>query len=404
MIRWPVLRVVYVNIRQIGRTDREVRERAETSAPYHGVGDIPLMTNIMLDRYPRRSGLPCYGEDPVQSLRESGVASRFTSPDWLRLIETVHATVLPAVLFEPPSDEIVAANGAAARLFGHCPDDLIGRHVSEFFADGASGALDLLAEGSLSGYETRRRLGPTESAVRVWVRMLPVERPRCAVAVLAEQGAGDPVPGELPWGNVVAMGSVDDRLVIAHLTAHITGDSGFDAEQLVGTSLLQLVEPADVAHVLELVTRVTSAQASTATTIRARMRSGRHARWEVVLVPNASDGGYAFTIVAVGERPDRVERALRSSLQLLPAEARTVPVVEQSSQMFNKQRLTKLSSRELQIVTELVNGNRVQAIARKLYLSPGTVRNHLSTSYRKLGVTNQQELIDLLRSGKATSN
>jgi two-component system response regulator DesR len=70
--------------------------------------------------------------------------------------------------------------------------------------------------------------------------------------------------------------------------------------------------------------------------------------------------------------------------------------------MVNKQSLAKLGSRELEVVTELLNGNRVQAIARKLYLSPGTVRNHLSTAYRKLGVTNQQELIDLLRDANPT--
>lgn len=121
--------------------------------------------------------------------------------------------------------------------------------------------------------------------------MLPVEQPRCAVAVLlAERGPDRSVASELPWGNVVAIGSVDERLVIAHMTADITGILGFDAEELIGTSLLQLVVPVEVPHLLELITWVTAADAGMAKTIRARLRSGGQAQCEIVLVPNAPDG------------------------------------------------------------------------------------------------------------------
>lgn len=57
----------------------------------------------------------------------------------------------------------------------------------------------------------------------------------------------------------------------------------------------------------------------------------------------------------------------------------------------------QLSSRELEIVARLVSGDRVPAIARGLFLSQSTIRNHLSSAYLKLGVTSQQELIDLFR-------
>jgi DNA-binding NarL/FixJ family response regulator len=59
--------------------------------------------------------------------------------------------------------------------------------------------------------------------------------------------------------------------------------------------------------------------------------------------------------------------------------------------------LSALSARELEIVTRLMNGDRVPAIAEALFLSPSTVRNHLSAVFRKLGVASQQELINLLR-------
>jgi DNA-binding NarL/FixJ family response regulator len=59
--------------------------------------------------------------------------------------------------------------------------------------------------------------------------------------------------------------------------------------------------------------------------------------------------------------------------------------------------LSRLSSRELDIVRRLAAGDRVPTIAASLYISQSTVRNHLSTVFRKLGVHSQQELIVLLR-------
>jgi len=56
-----------------------------------------------------------------------------------------------------------------------------------------------------------------------------------------------------------------------------------------------------------------------------------------------------------------------------------------------------LTRREHDIVCLLLRGDRVPAIARQLWLTRGTVRNHLHSIYRKLGVQSQQELIVLLR-------
>jgi DNA-binding NarL/FixJ family response regulator len=53
--------------------------------------------------------------------------------------------------------------------------------------------------------------------------------------------------------------------------------------------------------------------------------------------------------------------------------------------------------RQREIVERLLGGHRVDAIARDLYVSPSTVRNHLSAIFEKLGVASQSELIELLR-------
>ena len=63
--------------------------------------------------------------------------------------------------------------------------------------------------------------------------------------------------------------------------------------------------------------------------------------------------------------------------------------------------LGQLSSRDLEIVTRLLAGDRVSSIAKQLFLSEGTIRNRLSSVFGKLGVGTQQELIELLRPAPA---
>ena len=59
--------------------------------------------------------------------------------------------------------------------------------------------------------------------------------------------------------------------------------------------------------------------------------------------------------------------------------------------------LGDLTSRQWQVLVRLLQGARVGTIALEMYLSPSTVRNHLSIVYRKLGVHSQAELIEKFR-------
>jgi PAS domain S-box-containing protein len=60
--------------------------------------------------------------------------------------------------------------------------------------------------------------------------------------------------------------------------------------------------------------------------------------------------------------------------------------------------LGTLSPREQEILELLLEGRRVPKIARRLHISPHTVRNHLQSIFRKVGVGSQAELIDTLLS------
>jgi DNA-binding CsgD family transcriptional regulator len=57
----------------------------------------------------------------------------------------------------------------------------------------------------------------------------------------------------------------------------------------------------------------------------------------------------------------------------------------------------EMTTRQREIVARLAAGERVKEIARDMYLSPSTVRNHLTAVFRRFGVHSQLELISVLK-------
>lgn len=62
--------------------------------------------------------------------------------------------------------------------------------------------------------------------------------------------------------------------------------------------------------------------------------------------------------------------------------------------------VAELTPRPWEVLTQLLNGERVPRIAEGLFLSQSTVRNHLADIFKKLGVHSQEELLDLFRGAR----
>ena len=60
--------------------------------------------------------------------------------------------------------------------------------------------------------------------------------------------------------------------------------------------------------------------------------------------------------------------------------------------------LSALRPREREVVRLLLEHHRVPSIARRLGISPQTVRNHLKGAFKRTGTSSQQELLDWIRS------
>ncbi len=93
---------------------------------------------------------------------------------------------------------------------------------------------------------------------------------------------------------------------------------------------------------------------------------------------------------------------LRQQLERIAMEVEMIGLVAGSgagtAPNLQHELLQGLSRREREVLGRLVSGDRVAAIASHLHISPHTVRNHLKSIYRKVGVRSQVALIRLVRS------
>jgi len=96
-------------------------------------------------------------------------------------------------------------------------------------------------------------------------------------------------------------------------------------------------------------------------------------------------------------REERVRRAADRALVALGAEPAAQAASPARLDPRTEERLASLSPREGEVLRHLLEGYRVGTIARKLFISPHTVRNHLKKIFAKLEVRSQTELMEKLK-------
>jgi DNA-binding NarL/FixJ family response regulator len=95
---------------------------------------------------------------------------------------------------------------------------------------------------------------------------------------------------------------------------------------------------------------------------------------------------------AVGRSDSRLDEQVRHCA----LEARASQTLDSLPALAQLPQGSELSARQSEIVARLVAGERVADIARSMFLSPSTVRNHLAAIYRKFAVHSQAELLACL--------
>lgn len=73
--------------------------------------------------------------------------------------------------------------------------------------------------------------------------------------------------------------------------------------------------------------------------------------------------------------------------------AKALSLLRQPPQFLNEQAENPLSTREIEVLTQLSKGLNYQEIAENLIISPSTVRKHIENIYKKLQVRNKMEAV-----------
>jgi len=116
----------------------------------------------------------------------------------------------------------------------------------------------------------------------------------------------------------------------------------------------------------------------------------------------AGAAGFLPKAVAVADLADAVRRAHRGDSPVFVEELwRMVESINERAQQTEEidTGLASLSDRELEVIRLLPEGRPVKDLAAELFITEGTLRNHLHSILRKTGAANQQELLRLVRNG-----
>jgi DNA-binding CsgD family transcriptional regulator len=319
------------------------------------------------------------------------------------VVDVVTNCPLPCLLLAVPSEQILAASGAAVRLL--CPDDgsLVGRNLEDFAADDPTGALDLMMAGHLDGYEARRTIHRGDRAIPVtaWIRAVTGQQGRTfALAKLLPDPATLGEALERPEGTTAAavVGSADSHLTVDRISTDVGALLEHQAAHVVGQSLFRLVDATDVTPLLKALARISDSGLGVSLVVRPQLFGFRARPCQLLLLPLEPAPSLAFALVDE-DSADALASALGMTQALWQFDevVRSATASRMAADIPVDAGLGRLSGRELEIVMRLMSGDRVPAIAESLFLSPSTVRNHLSAVFRKLRVGSQQELIHLLR-------
>jgi len=317
--------------------------------------------------------------------------------------EVVKKTAAHAVLVELPSGRIVLAS-PSARQFLEPGGDPTGTRIEDYVAGSPTGALHLVADGTLDSYETRRRLrsGRSEHDVRAWVKALPNNQEGRTHALIVIETDGDgKSPAPAGEALVAVAGTMDYRLRVTHVTADVKDVLGMPPRDVLRRQFLDLFVYADALRVLTAIAEAARRNHSVAVDAHAQDANGKPVAGHLIVASLLPRPNLGFALLPRAD-PLQLLAETDQAAQLLPqvaASMRAADVYRRAPDVndVEAELLSRLSMREVEIVGMLMRGDRVPAIARTLHLSQSTVRNQLSSVFRKFDVRSQQELIDRLR-------
>ncbi len=318
------------------------------------------------------------------------------------MFDIIETSARPVLVVSLPDEQILLATPSAVTLLA--PDqDIRGRRLTELTGPADRDSVELMAKGYLNGLQTRRRLQrDPEVELELWFRAV-VERDGTSpvLVLLSEAGAGTPTADSDEPPTPAIIGSVERQLAVDRVSEEVEQVMGLPPEELLGRSVLGLISPDDLPALLFGLAQATASQSGVSLACKLVRPDHIRVRCQLVLLPLSPTPAFAFAIQPAQEfvSDRRTPADFRELLRRFGDGIASAAAARELTAYRSGLRpvLPELTSREMQIVSRLLAGDRVPAISKQLYLAQSTVRNHLSAVFAKLGVKSQQELIVLLR-------
>jgi DNA-binding CsgD family transcriptional regulator len=339
--------------------------------------------------------------------------------------EVAERASMPVLLVALSTRRVVARSKSAEALVGpiEWAYDLTGDREQ------SRKRLDLLANGVINGYHfTSTLASPSGSPLQLEIdvqRFNDAEGRDLALVLLApvddtqEPPRGDSLVSlrstcsraelEAP----LLVGTVDRDWHIARLSSDVKGVLGFDPKAIIGTPFTHWVHPADVGNLLIGIGRALEEDATMTVRVRVQHADKSWCPMVAAIIPLiGSEPGPEFAFIvrpvdeadisvteASGSSADRIA-ALEHRLRRIALELEAAGIAQQVRRLPDLTRIpevNELSTRQLEVLTRLLDGQRVSTIAAEMFVSPSTIRNHLAAIYRKFGVHSQAELLAYVR-------
>jgi DNA-binding CsgD family transcriptional regulator len=325
----------------------------------------------------------------------------------------VQTSELPLVLTRLSDFTIQEATTAYLDQIDVSPDELLGHSVFNLMDAAerprAREALQALADGTIDFYRTYRPLSLARThraGVYVWSHAIDFGQRRYALTQVraTNEPTESPLVESLGYEPTkIAIGVMDGEGIVTSVSNDVDDVIGITADRLIGSELLTRDQ-----H--DLWSRFHTAQPSHGGCSMALSYSPPSplpdtGRVRCLLVCLAGSASYCFILTqepAAHIPTDQARTAeLEQHLRRIAQEVQASGVIEGMGTIPDPARfpqLRTLNARQWDVLTRLLRGDRVGAIADEMFLSASAVRNHLSELFRRFDVHSQSELLALLRS------
>lgn len=318
---------------------------------------------------------------------------------------------LPLFLIELKNFTVTEATPSVFEHTGLSPANVLNHPIYEILSpedqQSSQLALKALAEGLIDFYSSHRHLmlpDGHEVIAKFWNRAIQFGDSLHSLAQfsLSSEPRDSPLVEYLGYSPPqVAVGTTDADGVITAVSNNVDGIVGRSAQSLIGRPLLTSDEQRRLVKQINELRDAGSLTMSLPVHLSDLSPRGKSVRCIVTCLAESTSRCFLLLSEPDPATAAKFDRAaqLEHRLWRIASEVQASGIFDSLGAFPDPERfpqMNSLSTRQWEVLSRLLRGERVPSIAKALYVSPSTIRNNLSEIFRIFDVHSQSELLSLL--------